>query len=119
METTYHTVQADEITLWAERIKSHFQGKTLYLAIRDEPFEQHLAETYEVENGNGGITDFADRDGLDETEYLMRSPANRDYLLRAIQDVNEGKNLIKVPMEDLFDLEKLREYAKRAERLDE
>ena len=30
----------------------------------------------------------------DETEYLMRSPANREHLLKAIKNVEEGKNLI-------------------------
>ena len=27
----------------------------------------------------------------DETEYLMRSPANREHLLKAIKEVEEGK----------------------------
>jgi len=30
----------------------------------------------------------------DETEYLLRSPANREHLLSAVNDVKEGKNLI-------------------------
>ncbi len=30
----------------------------------------------------------------DETDYLMRSPANRDYLLRVIKDVENNQNLI-------------------------
>lgn len=30
----------------------------------------------------------------DETAYLLRSPANREYLLKAIEDVNENKNII-------------------------
>ena len=30
----------------------------------------------------------------DETAYLMRSPANREHLLKAINNVAEGKNLI-------------------------
>ena len=32
--------------------------------------------------------------GFDETEYLLRSPANREHLLNAIKDVAEGKNII-------------------------
>lgn len=30
----------------------------------------------------------------DETEYLLRSPANRDYLLRAIERIDTGKDII-------------------------
>jgi antitoxin YefM len=30
----------------------------------------------------------------DETDYLMRSPANRDYLLRVINDVELKQNLV-------------------------
>lgn len=37
----------------------------------------------------------------DETDYLMRSPANRNYLLRAIQDIEENKNII-VPNQEQF-----------------
>ena len=37
----------------------------------------------------------------DETEYLLRSPANREYLLRTIQDVEENRNII-VPNQEQF-----------------
>ena len=30
----------------------------------------------------------------DETEYLLSSPANREALLRAVEDVEAGRNLI-------------------------
>ena len=30
----------------------------------------------------------------DETEYLLRSPANREHLLRAIEDVEANRNII-------------------------
>ena len=30
----------------------------------------------------------------DETEYLLSSPANREHLLKAIKDVEEGKNIL-------------------------
>ncbi|MBI3194346.1 MAG: hypothetical protein HYZ34_07770 [Ignavibacteriae bacterium] len=38
---------------------------------------------------------------IDETEYLFRSPANKKHLLKAIEDVEQGKNLIQVPLEEL------------------
>lgn len=37
----------------------------------------------------------------DETAYLLRSPANREHLLRAIADVNRSENLV-IPNQDEF-----------------
>ncbi|MFL6258592.1 MAG: hypothetical protein ACJ76Y_02670 [Thermoanaerobaculia bacterium] len=37
----------------------------------------------------------------DETAYLLRSPANRARLLRAIENVAEGRNLEVVDLGDL------------------
>lgn len=37
----------------------------------------------------------------DETEYLMRSPANREYLLRAIEEDKQGKYFKTFEMEEL------------------
>jgi len=37
----------------------------------------------------------------DETAYLLRSPANREILLRAVRDVEESQNII-VPKQDQF-----------------
>ena len=37
----------------------------------------------------------------DETTYLLRSPANREALLRAIRDVEENRNII-VPNQEPF-----------------
>lgn len=39
-------------------------------------------------------------DEMDETEYLDSSEANREYLLRAIADVEAGAELIAVDMDD-------------------
>ena len=30
----------------------------------------------------------------DETDYLLRSPANRDHLLKAVADVEASRNLV-------------------------
>ncbi|HSK73065.1 MAG TPA: hypothetical protein VK892_15305 [Pyrinomonadaceae bacterium] len=37
----------------------------------------------------------------DETAYLLRSPANREYLLRAIKDIEENRGII-VPDQEQF-----------------
>ncbi|MBC8204602.1 hypothetical protein ISS30_09800 [bacterium] len=37
----------------------------------------------------------------DETEYLMKSEANKKRLLESLKNVKEGKNLITVDLEDL------------------
>ncbi len=41
---------------------------------------------------------------IDETEYLLRSPQNRDILMRRIKDVSENKNLHIVTTDTLNDL---------------
>lgn len=38
---------------------------------------------------------------MDETDYLMRSEANRERLLRAIPHVNSGEELIEVRTDDM------------------
>lgn len=37
----------------------------------------------------------------DETEYLLSTTANREHLLRAIENVNNHTNLVHVEQEDL------------------
>lgn len=37
----------------------------------------------------------------DETEYLLKSPANRDLLLQAIENVARKHNLVPVDLEDM------------------
>jgi antitoxin YefM len=37
----------------------------------------------------------------DETAYLLRSPVNRERLLKAIENVTHDRNLISINLEDL------------------
>ena len=37
----------------------------------------------------------------DETAYLLKSQANRDRLLRAIENVVQGRNLVTIPFEEV------------------
>ncbi len=38
--------------------------------------------------------------GMDETAYVLQSPANRKHVLEAIEHVNHGENLIEVQLDD-------------------
>ena len=40
-------------------------------------------------------------ENFDETEYLMRSPKNHEFLLRSIENVKKGENIITVPIEEM------------------
>jgi antitoxin YefM len=46
------------------------------------------------------VSEAAEREE-DETAYLLRSPANRERLLRALENVAEGRNLEVVDLGDL------------------
>ena len=37
---------------------------------------------------------------MDDTEYLNSSPANRDHLLRVMQEIEAGESLVSVDMDD-------------------
>ncbi len=37
----------------------------------------------------------------DETAYLLRSPANREHLLKALDDLAQGRNLVAVGVDEL------------------
>ena len=37
---------------------------------------------------------------LDETEYLLSSPANVEHLLQGLEDVKNNKNLVSMPLDD-------------------
>ncbi len=38
---------------------------------------------------------------FDETKYLLKSEVNKNRLLRAIENVKNGKNLVEVNLQDL------------------
>jgi hypothetical protein len=37
----------------------------------------------------------------DETSYLLSDPANKEHLLQAIDDIQNGKNLVSLTLPDL------------------
>ena len=76
MTTTFevHTDELDERFLAS--VKAMFPRRTVTIAVRDE-------------------------DELDTTEYLLSDPARRERLLQAIEDVENGRNIV-IPDQTLF-----------------
>lgn len=37
----------------------------------------------------------------DETDYLLKNPANRDNLIKAVKSANDNLNLIPLPLDNL------------------
>ncbi len=70
--------------------------QTIYQVNADE-LDQTLLDSIKLQFKHKKIEIFVSE--IDETEYLMRSPANRDYLLRVIQDVEGNQNLVVPPQE--------------------
>jgi antitoxin YefM len=76
MQSTYR-LNANELSLdFVEAVKKLYKDRTITIFISEET-------------------------EVDETQYLMRSEANRRHLLQAIQDVKEGKNLMPVDLQKL------------------
>ncbi len=73
MHATYQ-VKAEELNYELfQSIKDTFKGKEIEISIID----------------------------YDETEYLLRSPKNKEILLQRIKEVEEGKDLLTVPIEEI------------------
>lgn len=72
--------------------------------LRAEELDQRFLETLksqfhdrEIEIAVCEVTESSE----DETAYLLRSPANRERLLRAIENVAEGRDLVTLDPGDL------------------
>ncbi|MGH8497395.1 MAG: hypothetical protein ACRERV_01070 [Methylococcales bacterium] len=78
MYTTYR-LKADELNAdFLESVKALFHGKVVEIAICD------AAQTEE-----------------DETDYLLKNPANRQHLLNAIDNVKQRRGIVEVSLADL------------------
>jgi antitoxin YefM len=74
-----YKLRAEELDQrFLDTLKSQFQDREIEIAVSE------VAESSE-----------------DETAYLLRSPANRERLLRAIENVAQGKNLVVIDPGDL------------------
>lgn len=50
----------------------------------------------------GQLLDYpAELSAEDETAYLLRSPANRERLMKALENIDQGQNLVVVDADDL------------------
>lgn len=76
---TIYKLHADELDQsFLDTLKQQFQGREIEIAICE------AAESAE-----------------DETAYLLRSPANRERLLKAMENVAQGRNLEVLDLGDL------------------
>lgn len=74
-----HRVNADELdSRFLEALKAMFKNKQIEIAV---------CEATEISE--------------DETAYLMKSPANRERLLKAIENVAHERNLVAVDLSKL------------------
>ena len=76
---TIYKLRADELDQrFLDTIKNQFQDREIEIAV---------CETADIAE--------------DETSYLLRSPANRERLLKALENVAQGQNLEVVDLGDL------------------
>jgi hypothetical protein len=53
---------------------------------------------------NKRLTIVVNAEEMDDTEYLMSSPTNKERLLDSIENIKKGKNLTEINLEDLKSL---------------
>jgi len=70
-------------------------GPALFCNKSNEQFIQALQALFRDREVEITVTE------VDETEYLLRSEPNRGRLLQAIKNIDNGKNLVEVPLDML------------------
>ena len=76
---TIYRINADELdSRFIKALKALFKNKEIEIAVCEAP---------EIEE--------------DETAYLLKSPANRERLLKAIENVAHHRNLVTVNLDEL------------------
>jgi len=75
---TIYKLKADDLdSRFLRALKALFKNKEIEIAV---------SETSEIEE--------------DETAYLLKTPANRDRLLKALENVAHNRNLVTVNLEE-------------------
>ena len=62
----------------------------------DEKFIEGIKTTFGEQEIEIVVSD------IDETDYLLQSPVNKERLLKAIQNVNRGENLVSYKTDAFF-----------------
>ncbi|MBV5308987.1 hypothetical protein [Chromatium okenii] len=76
---TIYRLNTDELNAeWLESVKALFPHKAIEIAVTD-----------------------AESNEQDETDYLLKVPANRARLLEALENVLQQRNLVSVNLNDL------------------
>lgn len=76
---TIYRLNADDLDdNFVQSLKALFKNKQIEIAV---------SEVSQVEE--------------DETDYLLSHPANRKYLLKSIENISKGENLVTVDLEKL------------------
>jgi antitoxin YefM len=61
----------------------------------DEKYIERLKTTFGEQEIEIIVSD------MDETDYLLQSPANKERLLKAIENIKRGENLVTISLENL------------------
>jgi antitoxin YefM len=78
MYMTYRMNEGELDSRFLRTLKAMFKGKEIEIVVSEAPQGEE-----------------------DETVYLLRSPANRDRLLKAIENVAQHRNLVPVELDEL------------------
>lgn len=77
--------------------------------IVEEVNADHTVKRITSKKGDAVIMSADDWEGWQETAYLMRSPANHERLLEAMDDVRQGRHLVTPTPEELAEMRKAAE----------
>jgi antitoxin YefM len=63
----------------------------------DETFLQNLKAQFKSQH----LTIVVDAQPVDETDFLLDNPVNAERLMRAVENIREGKNLVELDLQTL------------------
>ncbi|MBI4647361.1 MAG: hypothetical protein HY738_12440 [Bacteroidia bacterium] len=79
METVFYLKPSDLNINFLQTIKSLFENKDIVISVKDD---------------------------MDETEYLLKEPANKKKLLQSVKNIENNKNLIRFTPDEFEKLNK-------------